>query len=198
MTPISTAAVPLAEAITDRQATVAVVGLGSVGLQLLVAAGREGFRLIGVDTDARRFGTDPCLLVAADVIVVTVPTPRRDSPPDPSLLRSTMEDVAHALRPGQLVILESTTYPGTTEALVRPILEATGLVAGRDFALAYCLERVDPGDGRPRREVPKIVAGLTPACAELAALFYGVLGDEVLGMSSPCRPDSQADNVVLV
>ena len=96
-----------------------------------------------------------------------------------------MEDVARALRPGQLVVLESTTYPGTTEELVRPILEATGLVAGRDFALAYSPERINPGDGRTLRETPKIVAGITPLDTELAALFYGTLVDQVVRTSSP-------------
>ncbi|MCA1843395.1 MAG: hypothetical protein LC792_09460 [Actinobacteria bacterium] len=178
MTPISTTAVPLglaalSEAITDRTATVAVVGRGYVGMRLLVTAGAEGFRLIRVDTD-------PCLLVAADVIVVDVPTRRRDGTPDLSFVRAAMEDVARALRPGQLVVLESTTCPGTTDELVRPILEATGLVAGRDFALAYSPERISPGDKRSLREVPRIVAGRTSVCTELAAHFYGALVDEVV------------------
>ncbi|MEW6475550.1 MAG: nucleotide sugar dehydrogenase [Actinomycetota bacterium] len=208
----------LAEAIADRTATVAVVGLGYVGVPLLVAAGAEGFRLIGVDSDIEKvralrhgrspvvdvrpedltwstdeitwegraqFSSDPCLLVAADVILVAVPTPLRDGTPDLSIVRSAMEDVARALRPGQLVVLESTTYPGTTEEVVRPILEATGLVAGRDFALAYSPERINPGDGRTLREVPKIVAGVTPIDTEIAALFYGTLVDEVVRTSSP-------------
>ncbi|HEV3364793.1 MAG TPA: nucleotide sugar dehydrogenase [Acidimicrobiia bacterium] len=214
--PIGLAA--LAEAVADRTATVAVVGLGYVGVPLLVAAGAEGFRLIGIDSDGEKvrglrrgrshvvgvspadlawvgdeitwegqaqFSTDPCLLVAADVIVVAVPTPLRDGTPDLSLVRAAMEDVARALRPGQLVILESTTYPGTTEEIVRPLLEATGLVAGRDFALAYSPERINPGDGRSLREVPKIVAGVTPLCTELAALFYSALVDQVVRTSSP-------------
>ncbi|HYH49283.1 MAG TPA: nucleotide sugar dehydrogenase [Acidimicrobiia bacterium] len=216
--PIALAA--LAEGIAERTATVAVVGLGYVGVPLLVAAGAEGFRLIGVDSDCEKvrglrqgrshvvdvsaedlawgagtdeiswegraqFSTDPCILVAADVIVVAVPTPLRDGSPDLSLVRSAMEDVARALRPGQLVVLESTTYPGTTEEVVRPILEATGLDAGRDFALAYSPERIDPGGGRTLREVPKIVAGLSPFETELAAKFYGTLVDHVVRTSSP-------------
>jgi UDP-N-acetyl-D-glucosamine dehydrogenase len=208
----------LAEGIADRSATVAVVGLGYVGVPLLVAAGNQGFRLIGVDTDGEKvrglrlgrshvvdvspedlawsndeitwdgraqFSTDPCILVAADVVIVAVPTPLRDGTPDLSLVRAAMEDVARALRPGQLVVLESTTYPGTTEELVRPILESTGLVAGRDFGLAYSPERINPGDGRNLRDVPKIVAGITPICTELAALFYGTLVDQVVRTSTP-------------
>jgi UDP-N-acetyl-D-glucosamine dehydrogenase len=198
MTSISTApaAVPsahaaLAEAITDRTATVAVVGLSPVGLQFLVTAGTAGFRLIGVDTD-------PCLLVAADVIVVTIPTLRRDGPPDLSLVRVTTEAVARALRPGQLVVLESTTYPGTTEEMVRSILEKTGLVAGRDFFLAYRLELVDPGDGRSSHEFPKTVVGLTPVCTDLAARFYGALGDDVLVFASGATRNCRADDVVVI
>ena len=208
----------LAEAIADRTATVAVVGLGYVGVPLLVAAGHEGFRLIGIDSDPDKvrglrngrshvvdvapedltwkseeigwdsraqFSTDPCLLVAADVVLVAVPTPLRDGTPDLSIVRAAMEDVARALRPGQLVVLESTTYPGTTEELVLPILEATGLVAGRDFALAYSPERINPGDGRSLRDVPKIVAGLTPICTEIAGRFYGTLVEQVVRVSSP-------------
>ena len=132
-----------------------------------------------------QFSTDPCILVAADVIVVAVPTPLRDGTPDLSIVRAAMGDVARALRPGQLVVLESTTYPGTTEEVVRPILESTGLVAGRDFALAYSPERINPGDGRALRDTPKIVAGVTPTDTELAALFYGALVDTVVRTSSP-------------
>ncbi|HEV7863752.1 MAG TPA: nucleotide sugar dehydrogenase [Acidimicrobiia bacterium] len=208
----------LAERIADRTATVAVVGLGYVGVPLLVAAGKEGFRLIGVDPDAEKvnglrrgtshvvdvsaedlawtgdditwegraqFSTDPCVLMAADVIVVAVPTPLREGTPDLSIVRTAMADVARTLRPGQIVILESTTYPGTTEEVVRPILEATGLSAGRDFSLAYSPERINPGDGRPLRETPKIVAGVTPIDTEIAAAFYGALVDEVVRTSSP-------------
>jgi UDP-N-acetyl-D-glucosamine dehydrogenase len=208
----------LAERIADRTATVAVVGLGYVGVPLLVAAAAEGFRLIGVDSDAEKvrglragtshvtdvapedlvwagdeitwqgcaqFSTDPCILVAADVIVVAVPTPLRDGTPDLSIVRAAMDDVARALRPGQLIVLESTTYPGTTEEVVRPILDATGLVAGLDYALAYSPERINPGDGRPLRATPKIVAGITPTDTDLAALFYGTLVDRVVRTSSP-------------
>jgi UDP-N-acetyl-D-glucosamine dehydrogenase len=208
----------LAGRIADRTATVAVVGLGYVGLPLLVAAGAEGFGLIGVDRDAEKvkglrdgrshvtdvadhdllwagddiawdggaqFSTDSSVLIAADVILVAVPTPLRDGKPDLSLVQSAMADVALVLRPGQLVVLESTTYPGTTEEVVRPILESTGLVAGQDFALAYSPERINPGDGRALRQTPKLVAGVTPADTELAAAFYGTLVDHVVPTSSP-------------
>jgi len=201
----------LASRIDDRTAMVALVGLGYVGLPLLVAADAGGFGVIGLDVDQAKvqflrerrsylgdvtsdelaaldrvqFTTDHRVLVAADVIVIAVPTPLRDGGPDLSLVRAATEDVARVLRPGQLVVLESTTYPGTTEDLVRPILERRGLVAGRDFALAYSPERINPGSGRSVRETPKVVAGIGPIDTELAGRFYGALVDHVVPVSSP-------------
>src|SRR5688572_10808822 len=198
--------VALGHSIDGRTAMVALVGLGYVGLPLLVAAGQEGFAVIGLDVDRAKvqalrngcsyvgdvsdeelsaldqvqFTTDHRVLVAADVIVIAVPTPLRDGGPDLSLVRAAANDVARILRPGQLVVLESTTYPGTTEDLVRPILEKGGLVAGRDFALAYSPERIDPGSGRSVRETPKIVAGLTSADTAVASAFYGTVVDRVV------------------
>ena len=197
--------------IEDRTATVAVVGLGYVGLPLLVAAGAEGFGLIGIDTDPAKvkalrdrrsyvsdvsdhdlgrlpqaqFSTDHRVLLAADVIVIAVPTPLRDGGPDLSMVRAAAEHVARVLRPGQLVVLESTTYPGTTEDVVQPILEGGGLVAGFDFALAYSPERIDPGSGRTLRQTPKIVAGVGPADSDVAVAFYAALVDRVVPLSSP-------------
>lgn len=196
----------LHDRIAQRTALVAVVGLGYVGLPLLVAAAAEGFECIGVDRDpnkirglrggnshvpdvtehdlalARRsqFTTDPRVLVAADVVIVAVPTPLADGSPDLTLVRNAMEDVAAVLRHDQLVVLESTTYPGTTEELVRPLLESSGLVAGRDFALAYSPERINPGGGVTLRETPKIVAGVTPADGRVAVAFYETLVDRVV------------------
>ena len=201
----------LASRIDDRIATVAVVGLGYVGLPLLVAAGEEGFGVIGVDTDRAKiralrsrhsyvsdvsdhalsrlpqaqFSCDHRVLVAADVIVIAVPTPLRDGGPDLGMVRAASEQVARVLRPGQLVVLESTTYPGTTEEVVRPVLEATGLVAGTDFALAYSPERINPGSATTLRETPKIVAGVGPADTEAAVHFYSGLVDQVVALSSP-------------
>jgi nucleotide sugar dehydrogenase len=197
---------PLARRIADRSAIVAVVGLGYVGLPLLLAAGEEGFGLIGIDKDAGRvrslrdgasyvvdvadhdldslrgaqFSADHRILLAADVIVLAVPTPLRDGAPDLSLVQAAAADVAAVLRPGQLVVLESTTYPGTTEDLVRPILEESGLAAGRDFALAYSPERIDPGSARTLRATPKIVAGLGRHDAEVAIQFYETIVDQVV------------------
>ncbi len=132
-----------------------------------------------------QFSTDPRVLIAADVILVAVPTPLRDGSPDLSLVLAAFGDIAGVLRPGQLVVLESTTFPGTTEEVMLPLLEATGLVTGKDFSLAYSPERINPGDGRALRETPKIVAGVTPADTEIAAAFYGTLVDHVVRTSSP-------------
>jgi len=201
----------LREKIEQRQASVAVVGLGYVGLPLLVAAASERFRVIGVEADPvkvralqqcrsyvhdvadaelhalgdLRVTGNSVVLRGADVILIAVPTPLVEGAPDLSLVQRAAEDVAEVLRPGQLVVLESTTYPGTTEELVRPVLEGSGLKAGRDFALAYSPERIDPGSGRRLRTTPKIVAGLTARDTSLAVLFYRQLVDEVVETRRP-------------
>jgi len=201
----------LTDKIDSHLATVAVVGLGYVGLPLLVAAATEGFRVIGVDTDPGKVRALPegrsyvqdvtddelhalhelrvtnnnVVLRGADVILIAVPTPLVEGAPDLSLVQRAAEDVAEVLRPGQLVVLESTTYPGTTEEVVRPVLEGSGLKAGRDFALAYSPERIDPGSGRRLRTTPKIVAGVTPEDTRLVELFYRQLVDDVVVTARP-------------
>jgi UDP-N-acetyl-D-glucosamine dehydrogenase len=201
----------LQERIRLHTATVGMVGLGYVGLPLLVAAAADGFRVIGVDSDERRvsalksgtsyvvdvsnedlaslvdpvFSTNPLALRDADVIIVAVPTPLTDGVPDISLVRNASMDVAAALHPGCLVILESTTYPGTTEEVMRPALETSGLEAGRDFFLGYSPERIDPGRSHNFRAVPKIVSGIGPKDTELVELFYGQLVDTVVTAPTP-------------
>ncbi len=202
----------LAVRIRDRSATAAVVGLGYVGLPLLVGVHGSGFRVIGVDADQRKidglrsrrshigdiadsaieamhrvhFSSNPAPLADADVIVLCLPTPLADGSPDLTMVLTAAEDVARYLKPGALVVLESTTYPGTTEEFLRPILESTGLRAGRDFALGYSPERIDPGNREHRLDTtPKIVAGLTDRCRDLVVSFYSAFVHTVVTTSSP-------------
>ncbi len=201
----------LADSIARRAASVGVVGLGYVGLPLLVAVSSEGFPVIGVDADRGRvaelaegrsylvdvsdeelgsltrahFTTEPSALRGADIIIIAVPTPLSDGVPDLSGVRQAVADVARVLRPGHLVILESTTYPGTTEEVVRPILESSGLVAGGDFFLGYSPERIDPGRRCSLRETPKLVSGIGRADTELVELFYSQLVSRVVTTPTP-------------
>jgi UDP-N-acetyl-D-glucosamine dehydrogenase len=202
----------LAERLRSGTATAGVVGLGYVGLPLLTTMHEAGFRVLGIDRDEEKiarlaggispiadvtdaqvadleegtFSAEPAPLAEADVIVLCLPTPLTDGSPDLTMVLTAAEDVARYLRPGMLVVLESTTYPGTTEELLRPILESTGLLAGRDFALGYSPERMDPGQSVNTLEnTPKIVAGLTERCAELVAAFYGRFVKHVVVAKSP-------------
>lgn len=179
---------------------------------MLVTISNAGFPTLGLDADPQKIGglkaghshivditdsdiaslddieydSDSAVLTRADVILLCVPTPLTDHAPDLSLVQRAGQDVARHLAPGKLVILESTTYPGTTEEVLRPILEASGLAAGTDFALAYSPERIDPGQKTHRLEnTPKIVAGLTERCRELATAFYSHMVREVVATSSP-------------
>ncbi|HEY8480854.1 MAG TPA: nucleotide sugar dehydrogenase [Spirillospora sp.] len=187
-----------------------VIGLGYVGLPLVREACRAGLRVGGLDRDARvvaglkaglshvddvspaemekmlEAGFTPSLdediLDGARVVVICVPTPLSpEGGPDLSAVRGAAETVARHLDPGTLVVLESTTYPGTTEEVVRPILETSGLQAGEEFHLAFSPERIDPGNPvYGVRNTPKIVGGLTPACASAAAAFYGKFVERVV------------------
>ncbi|HYG86197.1 MAG TPA: nucleotide sugar dehydrogenase [Azospirillum sp.] len=187
----------------DRTATVAVVGLGYVGLPLSLAACDAGYHVIGYDIDAgtveclnaghsplqhiahdrigkvvheRRFGatTDSARFVDADTILICVPTPLGPHhEPDLSFVEATAHTIAQHLRPGQLVVLESTTYPGTTREVVKPILESGGLKSGIDFFLAYSPEREDPGNAEfETARIPKVVSGDGDAALILAKAFY--------------------------
>ncbi|HXI28203.1 MAG TPA: nucleotide sugar dehydrogenase, partial [Vicinamibacterales bacterium] len=180
-----------------------VIGLGYVGLPLAVQFAKAGYDVVGIDIDARKVdalngGTsyiqdvpagDVAALVAAgrlsatadfaavaqlDSVNICVPTPlRKTKDPDVSYMVAAVTEVAKYLHPGMLVILESTTYPGTTEELAQPILEASGLRAGRDFFLAFSPERVDPGNPTfNTHNVPKVVGGTTPDCTALACALY--------------------------
>ena len=131
--------------------------------------------------------TDFSVVADLDTINICVPTPlRKTKDPDMSYIVSAVEAIAAHLHPGMLVVLESTTYPGTTEEVVQPLLERGGLKAGVDFFLAFSPERVDPGNGQfHTRNVPKVIGGTTPECAELACALYGTSIDTVVPVSSP-------------
>jgi UDP-N-acetyl-D-glucosamine dehydrogenase len=209
-------AAALRERIDQRTARVGVVGLGYVGLPLAVEFARAGYHTIGIDLDQRkvdaiRQGTsyipdvptaEVARLVAEgrlhaatgfeavaelDTVNICVPTPlRKSKDPDMSYIVSAVERIAEQLHPGMLVILESTTYPGTTEELVQPMLEAGGLRAGTDFFLAFSPERVDPGNPSfNTHNVPKVVGGVGPSSTELAAALYGAAIERIVRVSSP-------------
>jgi UDP-N-acetyl-D-glucosamine dehydrogenase len=192
------------------------VGQGYVGLSATCAAADAGFWVTGFDVDRDRitafasgdlvvpgvheddfragyssgritFTTDSRDLRACQVILICVPTPLRDHAPDLSYVQRACRAIAKVLGPGRLVILESTTYPGTTEQLVRPILEKSGMRCGRDFLLAYSPERIDPGNQEYMfRSIPRVVGGMSPEGTGVASLFYAQLVDKVMSVSS-CR-----------
>jgi UDP-N-acetyl-D-glucosamine dehydrogenase len=201
----------LEENIRAKRAVVGVIGLGYVGLPLVAGFARAGFRVLGFDIDPekvaaleagrsyisyfpssvveeiRRDGrfqatADFRRLSEADAVLVCVPTPlTRHREPDLSYIESTARQIRAAARPGQLVILESTTYPGTTEEILKPALEAAGLELDRDFFLAFSPEREDPNNPKySLKTIPKVVGGVTPRSGDLAALLYGAVVDRVV------------------
>jgi UDP-N-acetyl-D-glucosamine dehydrogenase len=205
----------LLEKINNRTARTGVVGLGYVGLPLAVELAKAGFRTTGIDLDARKVQainegrsyipdvptsdvqalhaagtldatTDFAVVRDLDTINICVPTPlRKTKDPDMSYIVSAVEAIAQHLHPGMLIILESTTYPGTTDEVVQPLLEATGLKAGVDFFIAFSPERVDPGNPTfQTHNVPKVVGGLTPTCSKLAAALYGSAIETIVPVSS--------------
>ena len=205
----------LFERLESREARVAVVGLGYVGLPLAAAACRAGFRVLGFDVDASKIsklklgqspvGTVPNdtittisadgqftptadveSLRAADVIIICVPTPLdRHRNPDMSYIVGTGKMLTPVLRPGQLVVLESTTYPGTTDEVLKPILEETGLKAGEDFFLAYSPEREDPGNKSfETSTIPRVVGADDDRSRRAAELLYGAIVSKVVPVSS--------------
>jgi UDP-N-acetyl-D-glucosamine dehydrogenase len=186
--------------IQERTATVGVMGLGYVGLPLALACAEVFQRAIGFDVNLERIvkvneesaaqkrfcGTaNFALLRDCDVIVICVPTPLEKSKnPDLSYIRDAADRIAANLRPGQLVILESTSYPGTTDELLLPHFEAGGMVLDRDFYLAFSPERVDPGNAFPLRKIPKVIGGCTTDSALAAYAFYAGLVDVVHTVSN--------------
>ncbi len=205
----------LLELVRTRKATVGVIGLGYVGLPLAVEFARGGFTVTGFDVDESKNAAinggrsyipdvpdadlraaldagkltataDMSRLAAMDVVDIAVPTPlRKTKDPDLSYVVKAVEAVAATLRPGQLVILESTTYPGTTEEVVQPMLEERGLKAERDFFLAFSPERVDPGNTQfNTRSIPKVVGGIGPVSTELASALYQAVVSTVVPVGS--------------
>jgi UDP-N-acetyl-D-glucosamine dehydrogenase len=201
--------------IESRDARIGVIGLGYVGLPLALEFVRAGFRVTGIDLNADKIRvlsdgrsyiedvpaadvaaavksgrftptTDSVALASLDVVNICVPTPlTRTKDPDVSAMVSALESIQRRLRSGQLVILGSTTYPGTTHELFVPMLEGTGLKVGQDFSLAFAPERIDPGNQQfGVREVPKVVGGETPLCTELACKVFETVFDRVVPVSS--------------
>jgi UDP-N-acetyl-D-glucosamine dehydrogenase len=207
--------VTLKEKIDSRNARVGVIGLGYVGLPLAVEFARAGFDVTGFDVDASkveelnagrsyildvhsdelracveagklRATTDMSQLQHMDAVDICVPTPlRKTKDPDMSYVVSAAEQIAKYIHPGMLIVLESTTYPGTTAEILQPMFEARGLTVGRDFFLAFSPERVDPANERfNTRNTPKVVGGTTPACSAVAAALYSSAVDTVVPVSS--------------
>ncbi|HID63813.1 MAG TPA: nucleotide sugar dehydrogenase [Anaerolineae bacterium] len=202
--------------IEAKEAQICIIGLGYVGLPFAVEFARLGFQVVGLDVNEKRVAaikrgesyisdvtgdriaplvaagrlkatTDYETLREADVIFICVPTPFDEmKAPDLSFIVRASEGIGSHLRPEQLIVLQSTTYPGTTEEVVLPILERSGLKAGVDFHLAFSPERINPGDKVFTVEnTPKVVGGLTPRCGELARALLAQLTPEVHIVSSP-------------
>lgn len=209
----------LRQAIEDRTAHIAVIGQGYVGLPLSMAFARAGFSSTGLEADPEKVAslcagdsyipdipsavlrealsngyratTDKRVLAEADAVLITVPTPyTKTKQPDMTYVQQAARAVSSQLRPGQLVILESTTYPGTTEELLLPELESRGLKAGVDFEVAYSPERIDPGNKQlGLHNTPKVVGGLTPRATELSVALYSTIVEEVVRVSSPAAAE---------
>lgn len=206
----------IVEAIKTRAAQVCVVGLGYVGLPMALAFAEAGFSVHGFDVDPRkaellRAGksyitdvtddqlqycvasgkfqatSDPDILGTVDVILICVPTPlSKSKDPDMAAVLSATLAVSSRVRSGQLIVLESTTYPGTTEEVLLPALSQSGLTVGTDFFLAFSPERIDPGNiNFSIKNITKVVGGVTPACTAVAALFYQQAIEKVVSVSSP-------------
>ncbi len=211
----SSTAVQLKERIKNKTARVGVLGLGYVGLPLAVEFARAGFEVVGIDVqrskvDAFNSGqsyikdvpdeifrplvkdgklratSDFSVIRDLDTIDICVPTPlRKTKDPDMSYVVSARDSIAEHIHPGLLVMLESTTYPGTTDELILPKLKESGLKVGEDFFVCFSPERVDPGNAKfQTANIPKVVGGITPACTEIGALFYKQALETVVPVSS--------------
>ena len=202
--------------IRDRKARPGVIGLGYVGLPLAMEFAKAGFHVVGIDVDRRkvdainagqsyivdtsseaiaslvapgrlRATTDFAVIRDLDTINICVPTPlRKTKDPDMAYILAALAEIKKHLHAGQLIVLESTTYPGTTEELVLPALEESGLKVGRDFFLAFSPERIDPGNKQfQTRNIPKVVGGVTAQCTKVAKTLYEQSIETVVPVSSP-------------
>ena len=205
----------LLKKIEAREAVIAVIGIGYVGLPLAVEFGREGYRVVGVDVDARKVErinegvsyipdiateeiadlvgkgllsatSDYSVLHDVDAISICVPTPlRKTKDPDMSFIIAAADQIARYSRAGQLIVLESTTYPGTTDELIVPRLAGNGLKVGEDVFICFSPERIDPGNPTYGvRNTPKVIGGVTPACVEVAVALYSKPIERVIPVSS--------------
>ena len=215
--------------VQQRQARIGIIGLGYVGLPLALLYSEQKFQVTGFDIDSRKIDTlakggsyiyriapeeiqsakahgftataDYSQLTAMDAIIICVPTPLNEyHEPDLSFITDTTHSIAPHLRAGQLVVLESTTYPGTTEEVMIPILEKENLaglkaarnepLTGKEFFVAFSPEREDPGNTTvARRDIPKVVGGLNPRASELAAALYGAIFNRTVPVSSPAAAE---------
>ena len=205
----------LLDKMRSRKARTGVIGLGYVGLPLAIEFAHAGFRAVGIDVDQRKVdavnagqsyivdtaseeiaslnatgrlsATNEFAVIAeCDTINICVPTPlRKTKDPDMTFILAAVAEIKKYLRPGQLVILESTTYPGTTDEVVLPALEESGLKVGQDFFLAFSPERIDPGNKQYQtRNIPKVVGGVTASCTQVAKTLYEQSIDSVVPVSS--------------
>jgi len=205
----------LKEKITNKTAKVSVIGLGYVGLPLAIEIGKSGFSVLGIDVDKEKVDkvnngrsyipdvdedelsrlvsknklvatSDYKILKEVDIVSICVPTPlRKTREPDISYIVAAASEVAKYLHRGQLIILESTTFPGTTKDIILPELEKNSLKVGRDFFLSFSPERVDPGNKKYTiRNTPKVLGGITPECTEIAKIFYEQFIEKVVTVGS--------------
>ena len=210
----------LLQRITKADATIAIMGMGYVGFPLAIATHAQGYRVLAFDVDRKKIDklnagksylkgigddaiatmqrerfeatSDPAALAHADALIMCVPTPLdKHREPDMSFVVATTETIAAHLRPGQLVVLESTTYPGTTTELMQPMLEANGLKAGTDFFLAYSPEREDPGNGFfSTHSIPKVVGADDKKSRQLAMALYGNIVTQAVLVSSSATAEA--------
>src|SRR5881296_4495780 len=209
-------ATTLSHRIETHTARVAVIGQGYVGLPLAIEFARAGFAVTGLDTDSDRVAalasgrshipdvpsadlqallragryravTEPAALAESDAVIICVPTPLgKSKDPDISYVVSASKEAANHFRPGRLIVLESTTYPGTTEELLLPLFQENGARIGEDLFLAFSPERIDPGNPTFKvKDIPKVVGGITPACRRLASSLYRQIVPRVHEVSTP-------------